>query len=214
MEQSKFEIYSQYRSHLLAARQSNFESLDRAILTLSSGGLGLSLAFIKDVVAISHLTSLTMVIFSWALFGISILSTLCSFLVSQSAIDRQIQHAEEYYIEGKDDSFNKRNVLTTITEILNKFSALCFMLAVAFTIYFVSVNVSKESATMSDQEKGHKVRLQDAYEPPRMQKVTSTGEEVSKAIPPARMPKEPQQQPTDSNQGDASPPPPKESGDK
>jgi hypothetical protein len=38
------------RDRLWEGRQANFESLDKYILTLSSGALALSLSFIKEVV--------------------------------------------------------------------------------------------------------------------------------------------------------------------
>src|SRR6266404_4254675 len=103
----KREIFKQYRDHLLSVRQSSFEQLDKSILTLSSGGLGLSIAFIKEIVPPGHIVVLCLLIISWALFVVSILSTLASFVLSTYAIDTQMEYAEEYYLNDKGEYFNK-----------------------------------------------------------------------------------------------------------
>jgi len=61
----------------------SLQEFDRAILTLSAGSLGLSLAFIKDVVPLRNAVHLGFLFGSWYLFGSSVLLTLISFIASQ-----------------------------------------------------------------------------------------------------------------------------------
>src|SRR5260370_16930683 len=76
---SRMELYKVYRGELNSARQSNIDELDKAILTLSSGGLGLSLAFLKDIVPLTQTSLLPLLYFSWGLFIVAIVFTLVSF---------------------------------------------------------------------------------------------------------------------------------------
>jgi hypothetical protein len=77
---------------------SNSEKFDNAILTLSTGALAISLAFIKDIVPLEIAQNLWLLKASWWLFGFSIISTLVSFAASQLGISRQLKYAEEYYL--------------------------------------------------------------------------------------------------------------------
>ncbi len=63
------------------------QELDRAVLTLSAGLLGLSLAFIKDVVPLSQAIALWLLYLSWGFSAGAILLTLFSFLASKSAFN-------------------------------------------------------------------------------------------------------------------------------
>lgn len=209
----KQEVFNQYRDHLLSARQSSFEQFDKAVLTLSSGGLGLSLAFIKDIVPPAHLVCFPLLIISWTLFGICILSTLTSFVLSQYAVDRQLDYAEEYYINNKPEYFNKKNAVADATKVSNIVSGGAFFVAVLLTIVFTSINLRQEGIRMADQENNKKVPIQEGYVPPNMQK--DTGVDGIKGYVPGKMPKAP---PASDQSGSTQTPTPtetpKDTGDK
>ena len=69
-----------YREHLWDSLFSSYAEFDRAILTLSSALLALSIAFVKDIVPIEQISLPGLLVASWILFGVSILSTLTSFI--------------------------------------------------------------------------------------------------------------------------------------
>jgi hypothetical protein len=112
-------------------------------LTLSTGALGISLAFIKDIVPLKIAQNLWLLKTSWWLFGLSIISTLASFVASQCGISRQLKYAEEYYLNKKDEYLKKRNYPAILTDFLNYSSGTLFIAAIIVTIFFVSSNLGR-----------------------------------------------------------------------
>jgi len=140
-ERERKDLYSRTREDLLKRNLSNSENLDKAILSLSSGLLGLSLGAIKSVVDLKVAKYLPLLFTSWGLFTLAIILTLVSFLVSQRAIARQLVLAEAYYLNGDDAAIEARNLWAEATEWLNGFSALAFTVAVMSTILFIIPNI-------------------------------------------------------------------------
>lgn len=62
-------IYSETRNDLLNRHLSNTEAFDKAVLSLSSAGLGVSLAFIKDIVPIHTIINIRLLYISWLCFA-------------------------------------------------------------------------------------------------------------------------------------------------
>lgn len=149
-------IYGEVRKDLLARQLSNSVNYDNAILTLSSAALGLSLTFIKNIVPIEKIDLLFCLFISWGLFGAAIISTIISYLVSQRAINIQLDHAYKYYIEGNDEFLNAENTCAKWTDCLNLCSGLFFIFAVVITISFVAINIG-EIRMKNEDRSGKKV---------------------------------------------------------
>jgi hypothetical protein len=181
-EQLRQKLYSETRKDLLTRQLSNSENFDKAILSLSSAGLGLSLTFIKDIRA-SHLFLLQ---WSWYAFGLAIVITLISFLSSQRAITKQLDFAAKYYLEYQDEFLTKRNIPAKITIYLSYLSGFVFVGAIVLTIVFVSLN-AKGGTRMSQQEKS-RGELQGGQVIPAMQKVEVGGTEKHGAPIPSMQP--------------------------
>jgi phosphoglycerol transferase MdoB-like AlkP superfamily enzyme len=141
MDKQTFDIYRDYINQLREARLKSYEQFDKTIITMSSGGLALSLAFLKDFIAWSDARNGWCLITSWILFAISLLSVLISFYFSPFEIDKQLNLTEDYYIEGKKESFRAKNTWTCLLKSLNAFSIITLMVAVAFTLAFVIGNL-------------------------------------------------------------------------
>lgn len=141
MEQVRRDLYADTRRDLLARQLSNSEKFDGAVLTLSTTALGVSLAFIKDIVPLHDATCITCLVASWWLFGSAVVSTLLSFVASQFGVRVQLTHAEKYYIEEKDEYLKKYNVPAIMTEYFNYLSGTLFIAALATTIVFVTQNL-------------------------------------------------------------------------
>lgn len=135
------ELYAETRKDLLTRQLSNSERFDGAILTLSTAALGISLTFVKEVVPVEKAQCLALLVISWWLFGLAIVSTMVSFLASQLGIKRQLHYAEEYYLNNKEEFLTKENNPAKLTEALNYVSGLLFVAAVILTIVFVSTNL-------------------------------------------------------------------------
>lgn len=149
------ELHDEYRKKTLEDIKSETENFDRYLLTLSSGALGLSLAFIKDIVPLGSAIRIPWLITSWIAFLLCIVATLFSFQASIRALENTIPYLEDYYLKGNPDAFNKHLKSFWVKAIdCCTYSAMIFFLAgLVFTMMFVGVNIrkvksmSKEDAT-------------------------------------------------------------------
>ena len=142
--------YKQYlkeRDELLKRQLSNSQLFDKAILTLSSAGLGFSLAFIRKGISLAEATQVYLLYVSWGLFVLAIASTLISFFTSQRAINKQLEFNEDYYLgnEGKPSNSenkldNPKNRWNQITNALSCFSLIFYLLAILLTVLFAALN--------------------------------------------------------------------------
>lgn len=76
-----YEQYIKQDDELSKRDLSNVENLDKAILSLSSAGLGLSLVFIRNVVKLAEASHVWFLHVSWFMFVLAIISTLSSYLL-------------------------------------------------------------------------------------------------------------------------------------
>ena len=147
--QENRKIFEGARDHLNEASLKNSEQFDKAILSLSSAGLALSLSFTQLIKPISEAEHLWLLRVSWVFFGLSIISTVISFLTSNSAISVEREHIYKYYMEENDDYSNIRNYWGVITYWLNRFCAAVFIMAVISTVLFIWGNTHQEESDMS-----------------------------------------------------------------
>jgi hypothetical protein len=144
VDTERLKLYVDCRNDLFKRQLSNSENFDRSILSLSIGLLAVSVAFIKPAApAAQHIAVLG---WSWVALGAAIGSTMASFMTSQAAIDRQLDHAEKYYLQGQDDFLTKPNRLGAATSWLNRLAGFAFLLGVALTIWFAIVNIPRGEA--------------------------------------------------------------------
>lgn len=123
-----------YRDLLQELSVKSQEQYDKTVITLSTGALGLSFAFIKDIVNIKIANNLNFLTGSWICFTLSVLSVLLSFLASKYALDKAII-AED---NNEEITTNKVDLITTI---LNWLSAIFFIVGLVFMIVFVDLNL-------------------------------------------------------------------------
>lgn len=179
-EEKRANIYSEARKDLLTRQLSNSENFDRAILSLSVACLGFSLAFIKDVIPLVDAKLLFCLYLSWLFFTISILTTLISFLSSQSGIKKQLEYAEKYYIERKNEFFTKKHWTARITDLLNISSGIIFVIAIIFSVVFVYSNI-EGGKKMEKPGQKKKVPITEGATIPEMQKIP--GDVIKKGAP-------------------------------
>ena len=153
------EILKQALVEINASLLSNSQMLDKAILSLSSAGLGVSLAFIKNVVPLDKATNLYLLYFSWGTFVGAIAGTLVSFLVSQRGLEKQANQVndelenmddEQVIIlpEAADDNEYEEDYEETdpsdrpfqVSKWLTRFSLGCYIAAIIFTVFFIACN--------------------------------------------------------------------------
>jgi len=80
-----------YRDLLQELSIKSQDQYDKTLLTISTGALGLSFAFIKDIVNISSATNINFLTGSWICLTLSILCILISFLSAKYALKIAVQ---------------------------------------------------------------------------------------------------------------------------
>lgn len=122
-----------YRDLLQELSIKSQDQYDKTLLTLSTGALGLSFAFIKDIVNISVATNINYLTGSWISLTFSILCILISFLSAKHALDKAIE------AEDNDEVYESK--LDRITSILNWMSAAFFIAGLIFVTVFIKLNL-------------------------------------------------------------------------
>jgi len=154
--------------------RSAYQQYDRAVLTLSSGFLALSIAFINQIVDLDKATGLNLLIAAWAFFVVTILFTVISYRTGEKALKHAIDNLDTVLRKDDEGSLKSKSGWSTITTVLNWLSAGSFVLAVLLLFYFVSTNLpydmndEKETATQNttDTVKKGEVPVQPPPPPP------------------------------------------------
>ena len=154
MDEERRKLYHQSREELLRRQLSNSQILDKSVLSLSSAGLGFSVAFIKNVVSLTQATSLWLLHLSWLMFILAIICTLVSFLTSQKSIKKELNRIYEYYLRKKEEALNQRNLPAQITGWLSLISVISYIAAISFTARFIALNLNttKEYVIMENKK--------------------------------------------------------------
>ncbi len=142
-DENQEKLYEQYikQDEELSKRDlSNVENLDKAILSLSSAGLGLSLVFIRNVVKLAEASHVWLLHLSWLMFVLAIISTLSSYLFGQRALDKQREFNEKYYLEGDEDAGQQKSFASRATGVLSYVSVFAYIAAVICTAFFIGWN--------------------------------------------------------------------------
>jgi hypothetical protein len=201
--------FSQNQSSLDSA----FDSLDKNLLALSSGALGVSLAFIKDIVPLDHVRCVALLLLSWFAFSASIISTLLSFKFSIAAHKKQRDALDKALLERKAPESGSPGAL----EWSNICSAGFFILGLLCTLLFVGINVIYFHAADSTKQEipttSAPIDVRNYYmTEPKVEKVVvpqslKRGREPMKTIPPpSGCPTTPPSAPANTNTGTAVPP--------
>ena len=146
MDEERRKLHDELRDELFRRQLSNSQILDRSILSLSSAGLGFSSVFVRNLVPLGEATCRCLLYFSWALFGLAIISTLVSFFFSQRGIKKQLELNRQYYLENKDEVITQKNLWAKATSCLSYVSAIAYILAALFMVLFIALNINLNTA--------------------------------------------------------------------
>ena len=166
------EMFDKLRDEFLERDLSNTENYDKAILTLSSSSLALSLTVIKFIVPIAAAKYIIFLQVSWALLAISVICSLLAFLVSNKALKKQLDNAREYYKENNEAAFGQKNLYTTINSFLNIVTGLFFSIAISLLIAFIMINTTTGEVQMTKKVTGDLTT--ESTNIPRMERVSTT----------------------------------------
>lgn len=128
-----------YRQSLIAAEQEMQREYDKNVLLLSGGALGISFAYLKDIVGTQGLLHGGCLLCAWILWGLSISAALTSYFTSAKALRKAVLDVDlrTIYLTLAE------SVWATWTKGLNLIAGLFFFLGVAMLVVFVAFNLPR-----------------------------------------------------------------------
>jgi len=133
MEESNIE----YRRMLETLKQESQRLYDKAVLSLSGGALGISFAFVSNIVGDSPVVLPGWLLTAWVLWGLSVTSVLFSFYFSNLALRKAIHQVDNGTIQNELPG----GLYDRVTAVLNAAGGLLFLFGVISIIIFVSGNI-------------------------------------------------------------------------
>lgn len=127
---------------------SSSENFDKSVLTLSSGGLAVSLGFLKDFLPIDQSVWSWTLYASWSALTMATVVTMLSFLASAKAQEFQQETGQAYYLR-QDASKLGLNPWDRVVIWMNRVAGLGFISGVILTTLFVSINLERANAMKS-----------------------------------------------------------------
>ena len=177
-EMTPHDLYLKFMESAEKSRLTNAEAFDKAVLTLSSAGLGLSLTFFKFIVPLEHATSLSLIKSAWLFFLASVVSTILGFRVAHYGYSVAIKYAEKIYLEGDESYGSRRNIPSLIAEGLNWISGITFLLASALLVAFVISNLNGAHMSNENRPSNDGGIIKDSVPPPTI---------LKKSVPPPKI---------------------------
>lgn len=139
----------EYRTHLVNAEQKAQEDYDKTVITLSGGALGISFAFIKDIIGNNPITFKEILVMGWVCWGLSITLVLISYFLSHLALRKAINQFDTAVKNSNIGEIYSQRVggsYSLITAILNIFGGLLFLAGVILITIFVWHNFGGKNA--------------------------------------------------------------------
>lgn len=131
------EIVAEYRGLLTKTEQESQADLDKAVLTLSGGALGFSVAFTKDFVGPAQATATGFLLWAWIAWVASSTSVLVSFYTSQLALRKAIKQLDRGVIGME----RPGGAWDLSTAILNAVGVVLFLVGLGLMIFFLNRNM-------------------------------------------------------------------------
>ena len=127
----------QYREELVQADRDASKNFDRLLLTLSSGGLAVSVSFIRQVVP--HPSKITVIWLEWGWFSlvVTLIAALLSAITSQLALRRAMKQTDAGVIRKELPGAE----WTMLTKILSYLGALACVVGVSCIVRFAILNL-------------------------------------------------------------------------
>lgn len=173
-KQARWEEFCKHRDQAWEDITASSDEFDKSLLTYSSGALGLSLAFIKDIVKLDNATALPCLYWSWVFLTMCIILTIASYRFSIEAQKKHLINAQRFFLEYDEAALNRKTVWSILLDICAYCGAAFFLAGVLSTVLFVYLNVSQE----------HKMTIQKVTEGRAPMKMTPTVNTVERGRAP------------------------------
>jgi hypothetical protein len=113
-------------------------NFDKALLTLTTGGLGLSVLFLTEFFDDRSIAEVIFLYFSWTAWTLSLVFNMISYLTSWKDSERAVEIIDN---RMEEKSANEVNTWRIVTIWLNWSSFAGFVLGAVLFLIFVSLNV-------------------------------------------------------------------------
>jgi hypothetical protein len=147
MTETDLELYWKFMADQSQRDMANAEAYDKAILTLSSVFLGLSLTFIQEVIPLDRASYLPMLHGAWAVLVVTIVWVITAFIYGQWGARKLKEFAVRYFLEGdksEPEKFSTSHALAILW--LNTLAGVLFIAGIILLTAFVSINMPWSSA--------------------------------------------------------------------
>ena len=125
---------NQYLDQLNKAYIESSSQFDKQVLFIASGALGISLAFIKDIVKLDVASNKVLLLLAWIFFGAVILICILSHYTSLKAINYRIENLYQ-----KKDKISKR--FDWWTQAFNILMMLFLATGLTLLFIFIGINI-------------------------------------------------------------------------
>jgi hypothetical protein len=135
--------HSDYCRMLMECEQKMIDEFDKAVMALSGGAIGVSFAFLKDIVKTENMTYVPWLLGAWVCWGFSVGCVLTSFYFSHLAM----RLSQKQWSSGERDYKKLGGIWNKATLTLNPLGGGLFLIGVLSMIFFVSKNVTAKTST-------------------------------------------------------------------
>jgi hypothetical protein len=136
-----YEVFAAERKILIAAEAKHSASFDKYLLTFSAGTFGLTVAFVKDMVATIKPETKWILSAAWSILIATILLVLISFLTSQAAYRKQIEIDKELLVTKRGKISYKKNRWAGLTIGLDLSAISAFVAGIILLTIFATKNL-------------------------------------------------------------------------
>jgi hypothetical protein len=161
--------YLKRRDELLSIRMDSFTSFDKAVLSLATGSLALSMTFLEKIGKPFDLLTFRLILLAWVAFFIVIILNLCSYLFARANMDRKIKELDSRYQRELDTGQEDKSREAVFwhnraTRACNTGALLAFGIGVLFFMMYVmkiqaknygdlQSNVAEKENNMANEER-------------------------------------------------------------
>lgn len=136
------ELYAKHAAQAWIDQQASSDAFDNNLLVYSSAALGISIAFIKDIVPLEHAEWLRTLYLSWFSFAGCMIVTIASFQFSVQAQRAHTGFLSDYYLKGDDTAITRQSWWSRLIPVCAGVGSALFLMGIISTLLFASLNVT------------------------------------------------------------------------
>ncbi len=134
-------LMKEYRDFIIKAEQKAQDDFDKTVIALSGGALGVSFAFIKDIIGPDNISNTILLFLAWLFWASSITCVLASYYTSHLSLRNVIKKIDA----GETKAPRLGGFTDWITAIFNALGGILFVAGVVLMSIFIKINLGGTS---------------------------------------------------------------------